>query len=31
MSTLWKGDSNERGIIKQSFKEFVEEYLPHGD
>jgi pyruvate dehydrogenase (quinone) len=31
MSTLWKGDPNERGIIKQSFKEFVEEYLPHGD
>lgn len=31
MSTLWKGDPNERGIITRSFKEFVAEYLRHGD
>ncbi len=31
MSTLLKGDPNELGIIKQSFKELAEEYLPHGD
>ena len=30
MSTLWKGDPNELGIIKQSAKELVEEYRPHG-
>jgi pyruvate dehydrogenase (quinone) len=30
MSTLWKGDPNELGIIKQSTKELVEEYRPHG-
>ncbi|MGH6796000.1 MAG: thiamine pyrophosphate-requiring protein, partial [Methylocella sp.] len=30
MSTLWKGDPNELGIIEQSVKELVEEYRPHG-
>jgi pyruvate dehydrogenase (quinone) len=29
MSTLWKGDPNELGIIKQSAKELVQEFLPH--
>jgi pyruvate dehydrogenase (quinone) len=29
MSTLRKGDPNELGIIKQSVKELVEEFLPH--
>jgi pyruvate dehydrogenase (quinone) len=31
MSTLWKGDPNEHGIIVQSVKEFIEEFLPHGE
>ena len=29
MSTLWKGDPNEMGIIKQSAKELLQEFLPH--
>jgi pyruvate dehydrogenase (quinone) len=27
--TVIKGDAHERGIIKQTFKDVVEEYLPH--
>jgi pyruvate dehydrogenase (quinone) len=28
-STLWKGDPNEAGIIRQAAREFVESVLPH--
>jgi pyruvate dehydrogenase (quinone) len=30
-STLFKGDPNERGIIRQAAREFVESVLPHRD
>ncbi|MEP6654927.1 MAG: thiamine pyrophosphate-requiring protein, partial [Myxococcales bacterium] len=29
MSTLFKGDPNEGGIIHQSFTEMVAKFLPH--